>query len=466
MRLRFLGANRQVTGSQYCIETNGSRLLVDCGMYQERAFLERNWGKMPVAPKSLDAVLLTHAHLDHCGLLPRLARQKCKAPVYATAATADLAELLLRDSAQIQAEDVALKRKRHRQERRKPKHPVLPLFTDADVSRTVRHFEPIQYGRPVQINSSIEAIFHDAGHILGSAMVEIRYREAGTPRRVIFSGDIGQWDKPLVRDPSIFRQADYIVMESTYGDRNHPVNGDVGEQLAKVIHDTLGRGGNVVIPTFAIERAQELLFHLSGLVHRAQVPPAPMFLDSPMAVDATDIFRRHQDCFDAETWQRINSGDWPLSFPDLTMVRTTEESKRINRLDTPAVIMATAGMCTAGRIKHHLRHNIMRPECTILFVGYQAPGTLGRQIADGNPRVRIHGRHWPVKAEIARIEGFSGHADQKALQRWLGYFQKPPERLFLTHGEESAIEALGGQIRRQLDWPVIAPRYQDAFDLD
>jgi metallo-beta-lactamase family protein len=467
MRLRFFGASRQVTGSQYCLETNGRRILVDCGMYQERAFLERNWDPMPVAPKSIDAVLLTHAHLDHSGLLPRLAREKSKAPVFATAATADLAELVLRDSAQIQAEDVALKRKRHRRERRKPKHPVVPLFTDADVSRTLRRFEPVEYGRAVSLGDGLEAVFHDAGHILGSAMIELRTGGGPSGRRLVFSGDIGQWNKPLVRDPSVFDKADYVVMESTYGNRDHQQNGAIADQLADILNATLGNGGNVVIPTFAIERSQELLFHLSSLVFQEKLAAGvPVFLDSPMAVDATDIFRRHCDCFDAETWQRINAGDRPLRFPGLTMVRTTEESKRINHLDMPAIIMATSGMCTAGRVKHHLQHNIMRPESTVLFVGYQAPGTLGRQILDGNPRVRIHGRQWPVTARIARIEGFSGHADRAALLRWLGYLQSPPKRVFLTHGEQSAIEALEGRIRRQFDWPVSAPRFEEAFELD
>jgi len=466
VKLQFLGANRQVTGSRYCLTAGGAKILVDCGMFQERKYLDRNWEPSPIGPEVIDAVLLTHAHLDHCGLVPKLVREGFSGPIITTAASADLVELVLHDSAKIQAEDVAFKKKRHRKEGRKVKHPVVPLFTEKDVSDTMRLIQPAPYEQVVRINDRVSVVFHDAGHILGSAMLEFEVSENGRPARLLFSGDIGQWDKPIVRDPSVFREGDFVVMESTYGDRDHPDRGDVESQLAQIINETVERGGNVVIPTFAIERAQELIYHISRLVHAGQIPRIPVFLDSPMAIEATDIFRRHRECFDLETWERITSGEPPLRFPELTMVRSTEDSKAINDLQGSAVIMAGSGMCTAGRVKHHLVHNIARPESTVLFAGYQASGTLGRQIINGNGDVRIHGRRWPVRARIEQIHGLSGHADRAALLRWLGHFQTPPRELFVTHGEQNAALSFADQVRDQMSWPVTVPEYQQVVRLD
>jgi len=466
VKIQFLGAARQVTGSRYYLHADGARLLVDCGMFQERQYLERNWNPSPVPPDQIDAVILTHAHLDHCGLIPKLVHEGFAGPVWTTAPTVDLAELILCDSAEIQMEDVTYKRKRHRKEGRRGKHPEVPLYTLRDVARAMRRFRAVGYLEPVKINDHASVVFHDAGHILGSSMVEVRVEDNGSPRRVIFSGDVGQWDKPIVRDPSVFDEADFVIMESTYGDRDHPDRGDIQTQLAEVINRTIGGGGNVVIPTFAVERAQELIYHLSQLLRDNRIYEVPAFLDSPMAADVTDVFRQHRDYFDEEAWNMIAAGDSPLRFPELSMPRTVEESKGINRLKQPAIIMATSGMCTAGRIKHHLVHNISRPECTILFVGYQARGTLGRQILDGAEEVRIHGRQWRVKARVEQIAGFSGHADRRGLLRWLGALKKPPRQLILTHGEEEATLSLAEQVRRNLDWPVAVPEYQQTITLE
>jgi metallo-beta-lactamase family protein len=441
VKLQFLGATRQVTGSQYYVQADGARILVDCGMYQEREFLARNWEPSPLRPGKIDALLLSHAHLDHCGLAPKLVGEGFRGPIVATAASADLVELVLRDSAKIQAEDAAYKKRRHKREGRKGKYPVKPLYTPKDVSRTLKLLQPAGYEQPVEICPGVSAVFHDAGHILGSAMIELSVRSGDRTRRLIFSGDVGQWGKPIVRDPTAVAEADLIVMESTYGDRDHEDPGNVESQLAQVINRTVEQGGNVVIPVFAIERAQELIYHVSRLRHAGQIPELSVFLDSPMAADVTAIFRRHRECFDLEAWQLITSGESPLSFPGLTLTRSVDESKAINDHPRPAIIMSTSGMCTAGRIKFHLRQNIGRPESTILFVGYQARGTLGRRILEGQPEVRIHGRPYRVKARVEQIQGFSGHADRSALMRWLGYFQTPPERLFLTG--KSACRSIG-----------------------
>ena len=459
-----MGANRQVTGSQYCLEAGGATILIDCGMFQEREYKARNWEPSPVPPEKIDAVLLTHTHVDHCGLVPKLVREGYRGPIFATGATADLAEIVLRDSAKIQSEDAAYKKKRHHKEGREGKFPIKPLYTIDDVDRALSLFEGVSYEQPVDVNPQVTATFHDAGHILGSSIVELKVGD-GSRRRLLFSGDLGQCGKPLIRDPSCFADADYVVLESTYGGRDHQDQGDVEEQLAAVINRAVGGGGNVVIPIFAIERAQELTFHISRLVRDGRIGDLPVFLDSPMAVDVTEVFQRHRECFDVETWQLITSGEPPLRFPGLRMVRTVEQSRQINELEEPAIIMATSGMCTAGRIKFHLRRNISRPESTLLFVGYQGRGTLGRQILDGKPIVRIHGRQWKVQARVEQIDGFSGHADRAGLLRWLGYFQKPPRHLFLTHGEHDEALSLAEHVRKEMGWEVSVPQYQDAVQL-
>ncbi len=332
--------------------------------------------------------------------------------------------------------------------------------------RTLPHFQPLPYRHDQRINDRVSVRFHDAGHILGSAIAEVVCSENGVQRRFLFSGDLGQRDMPIVCDPTVFQQADYVVMESTYGDRDHPHEESIQNQLAAVINETIQAGGNVVIPTFAVERAQELMFHLSRLINRKRIPNVPIFLDSPMAVHATNVFERHADYFDDETRHLIQAGQSPLRFPGLRLVGGADESRAINDLSEPAIIMASSGMCTAGRIKHHLRQNIKRPESTILFVGFQVRGTLGQQLLDGHSEVRIHGLLWPVRARIAQIHGFSGHADRTALLRWLGHLRKPPRHLFITHGEESAALSLADQIRRERNWRVTVPKYLQAVELE
>ncbi|GAB6167249.1 MBL fold metallo-hydrolase [Thermostilla marina] len=466
MKIQFLGAARQVTGSQYYLQAGRSRILVDCGMFQERQFQGRNWEPSPIPPREIDGVVLTHAHLDHCGLIPKLVKEGFHGKIYCTAATADLTEIILRDSAHIQMEDAAYKKKRHRKEGRKGKYPEVPLYTTDDVELALPALRGIEYEQPVEISDSITVRFFDAGHILGSALLCIAVKENGAARRIVFSGDLGQHDRPIIRDPTELHKADYIVTESTYGDRDHNPTAPIQDQLATVVNETLARGGNVVIPVFAVERAQELLYYFSRLYHENRMPAVPVYLDSPMAVRVTDVFRRHKECYDEEMRRLIDSDESPLNFPTLKLVSSVEESKRINEQRVPSIIMATSGMCTAGRIKHHLKHNIVRPESTLLFVGYQGRGTLGRQILDKNREIRIHGKMWPLRARVEQISGISGHADRTSLLAWLRKFGNTPRQVFVTHGEESSALAFAEQVRDEFGWQVSVPEYLDEVVLD
>ncbi len=465
VKLQFLGASRQVSGSRYCLETRRGRILIDCGMFQERAFLERNWLPGPIAADALDAVVLTHAHIDHSGLLPRLVRQGFRGPIHMTRPTVELAEVLLRDAARIQQEDTKYKQKRHAREGRTGAHPYEPLYQEADVDEACQLFRPADLDVPVRVLDGVDVTFRDAGHILGSASLEFQTRSPDNPAlRIVFSGDIGQSDKPLMKEPYRFSQADYLIMESTYGDRLHEDRGDVAEQLHDVITSTVQRGGKIVIPTFAVERAQELVYFLSQLDQQKKLPAIPMFLDSPMAIDVTTIFRRFYASLDQDAQALLNHGGPPLGFPALRLSRTTEESKAINDVSGPALIMSTSGMCDAGRIKHHLRHYIEDPRSTILFVGYQAEGTLGRLILDGHKQVRIHGRSYSVRAKTRKIYGFSGHADRDGLLRWIGDLQPVPRETFLVHGEEKAALSLADRIG-QRGWNVTVPEYLQVAEL-
>jgi metallo-beta-lactamase family protein len=465
VKIHFLGANRQVSGSRYGLENDRTRILIDCGMFQERAFQSRNWEDGPVTAATVQAVVLTHAHIDHCGLLPRLVKQGFSGPIFATTPTVDLADIMLRDAAKIQLEDVKYKQKRHAREGRVGRHAYTPLYDENDVLKTLALFQGVSYHQAVDVADGISVTFHDAGHILGSASLEVLVpAEHGSLRRIVFSGDIGQWGKPLIRDPTVFAEADYVVIESTYGDRLHPDQGDIETQLQTVINQTAVRGGKVIIPTFALERAQELMYFLGRLAHTDRIPDIPVFLDSPMACDVTEVFQRHRQSYDTETWELIGAGLPPLDFPGLSLCRTTAESKRINRVAGPAIIMSTSGMCTAGRIKHHLRNHIDDPQATILFVGYQGVGTLGRYILDKAEQVRIHGRHYPVRAQVAEIFGFSGHADRAALLRWADAFTATPRQVFVTHGEEHQALSLAARLRER-NWQVSVPEYRDVQEL-
>lgn len=464
MKLHFLGANRQVTGSRYLLEATGLKILIDCGLVQERKYVGRNWEPPAFDPASLDIMLLTHAHLDHVGLTPRLVAQGFNKTILTTEPSVDLAEIIMLDSARIQEEDASYKKKRHRKENRRGKYPEEPLYTPEDAQKAVRLLKGVEYGHPQAISDDVSVTFHDAGHILGSAVLEINVKENGHEERVVFSGDLGQWDKPIIDDPSLLTHADHVVMESTYGDRSHREGEDVDTQLAKIVFDTYKRGGNLVIPTFAVERAQELIYHLGNLSHDERIPKLPVFLDSPMASDVTEVFRKHRRYFDDETWAMIDAGKSPLNFDGLTFSRTVKDSKAIAKSRGPKIIMSTSGMCTAGRIKHHLRQNIEDPKSTILFVGYQGHGTLGRIIIDGDRKVRIHGKHYEVKAHRTQVYGFSAHADREDLLRWIGHFDPSPKNVFLTHGDEEAAESLASAMRASGNMNASVPAYGDVVN--
>jgi len=464
LNIRFLGANHQVTGSCYLLEAAGRSLLVDCGLYQERPYLERNWDPFPFAAEQMDALLLTHAHLDHSGLIPKLAREGFQGRILTTAVSAELLPIILKDAAHLQEEDAAYKKKRHQKEGRQGPHPEAPLYTGADVEKILPLIETAAYGKIVPLAPSLSAVFHDAGHILGSSMIEVLAGENGKTVRIIFSGDMGQWNKPLVRDPSVFDAADIVVMESTYGDRDHRDPMDTETLLAKIINETVGAGGNIVIPTFALDRAQELLYHLSRLIRTNRIPRLMSFLDSPMAAEITGVFERHPEFLDEEAVELFRSGQNPFRFPGLKMIRSSEESRAINRIKGSCIILAGSGMCTGGRIKHHLVQNISRAESTILFVGYQARGTLGRQILDRAAEVRIFGRLFPVRARLEEIHGFSAHAGQTALHDWLGHFRQHPSYLFLTHGEREVSRGFAERLQKE-GWNVHVPDYGEQWEL-
>ena len=458
-RLRFLGAAQNVTGSRYCLEVNDLRLLVDCGLYQEREYRSRNWDPFPVPPETVDAVLLTHAHLDHCGLLPRLVHDGFRGPIYCTAATSDIAEIMLRDAARLQEEDAAFKKRRHEREGRKGPFPEVPLYTLEDAEASLPLFSPVGYKRPVRVGDGVEVTFHDAGHVFGSSMITVEVAQGTERRRILFSGDVGRWEKPILRNPTFFDAADYVVVESTYGDRLHEKHEEVGDRLAEVVDSTLRLGGNIVIPSFALERAQEVLYYLNELRTEGRIPRMLVFLDSPMAVSITDVFKRHPELYDEEMAELVDRNTSPFEFPGLKMIRTADESKAINSIRGTAIIIAGSGMCTGGRIKHHLVTNISRRESTVLFVGYQAQGTLGRHIVDGADRVRILGQHYRVRARIAQIHGFSAHADRDELFRWLSHIKKGPSHVFVTHGEPEAAESFRGFVRDKTGWDVSVPQY-------
>jgi len=465
LKLKFLGAARQVTGSSYLIETDESRILVDCGLYQERDYLYRNWQSFPVPPHQITHVLLTHVHIDHSGLIPKLVKEGFKGDVLLTPASKELFPIVLLDSARTQEEDAAFKKKRHGEEGRKGPRPEIPLYTVQDVENCLSQLKAVPYQQPVQLDDKVMFCFHDAGHILGSAMIEVTVKDLGQDKTIIFSGDIGQWNKPLLRDPSIFERADYVVMESTYGDRNHDSPQDAEDKLCNAVNDAINAGGNLVIPTFAIERAQELVYHFNKLAGEGKIPYIMTFLDSPMAVEITKIFEQCIQYLDDETQALFKSGKSPFEFPGLHLIETVEGSKAINLIKGSIVIMAGSGMITGGRIKHHLVRNISRPESILLLVGYQAVGTLGRQIQDGVSPVRIFGQLYPVRMKIQEIDGFSAHADMGDLEHWLNSFKLPPKKVFLTHGEESSILSLENYIRSKNGWTVAAPAYLEEFNL-
>ena len=466
-KVTFLGASRNVTGSCYLLETSDVRVLVDCGLYQERGYQERNWQPFPFRPDTIDAVFLTHAHLDHCGLLPKLVRDGYKGKIYCTQATSEIAQIILLDSAHLQEEDAIYKAKRHQREGRRGPYPELPLYTTRDARAVTPHFAAVEYGSCIRVKDGIEGCFYEAGHVLGSATVALNIIQDGEKRRILFSGDVGEPDRPIINDPAIFYEADYVVIESTYGNRTHAEhkNVDIQAQLRDCINETIKAGGNIVVPSFALERSQELLYHLNELFLRDEIPPITVFLDSPMAIRITEVFKHHAGLFDREMMQRLHQGNSPFSFDNLKIVQTTEESKAINSIKGSVLIIAGSGMVTGGHIKHHLVNNITRPENTVLFIGYQAQGTPGRRLLDGARELRLLGHTYPVRAQVVQIHGFSAHSDREGLLAWLSDMRLPPRCVFVTHGEEKAATNFAKFLSKQTGWQTRVPGYRDTVTL-
>ncbi len=455
MKLTFLGAAREVTGSCVLVESGPVRFLVDCGMFQGgREAPARNRRRFSFDPAALDFVLLTHAHIDHSGLLPRLVREGFTGPIYATGATVDLVGVMLPDSGHIQEMDA---RRAQRLPARQGRRVAAPLYTVQDARDSLRQFRSVAYDQSFAPHPTVDCVYRDAGHILGSAIVEITLRHEQRTTRLVASGDLGQPGRPIVRDPTIVERADVLLIESTYGDRAHRDLPATLVELEQVMASTLRRGGNVIVPAFAVGRTQEILYHLNELAREGRLPTMQVYVDSPMAIAATEITARHQALFDAEAralehWRREGNG-----LPAVRFVASAEESMALNAQRSGVVIIAASGMCDAGRVKHHLRHNLGRAECSVLITGFQAQGTLGRRLVDGARRVRIFGEEITVRASIHTLGGLSAHADQPALLHWAAGFRQPPGRTFVVHGEASSSEALAARLQSDLGWNVVVP---------
>ena len=464
MKITFIGATHEVTGSCYYLEAAGKKFLVDCGMEQGPDYYENK--DIPVPPGELDFVLLTHAHMDHSGNLPAIYAKGFKGPVYATEATCNLCDIMLRDSAHIQMFEAEW---RNRKAKRQGKPEFVPAYTMEDALGVIRNFVGCPYETGIILGEGLRVKFIDAGHLLGSSSIEVNICEAGVEKTIVFSGDIGNKNQPLIKDPAYFRKADYVVMESTYGDRSHGERPDYVRLLADVIQETFDRGGNVVIPSFAVGRTQEMLYFIrqikaEGLIHGHD--NFKVFVDSPLANEATNIFGIHKyDCFDDEALELIRKGINPLSFPGLKISVTSEDSKAINFDDDCKVIISASGMCDAGRIKHHLKHNLWREDSTILFVGYQAVGTPGRALLEGTQGIKLFGEPVHVAAKICRMPGISGHADVNGLVDWIKAFEVKPQKVFVTHGEDTVTELFAARLRDEMNYDAYAPFSGTEFDL-
>lgn len=453
--VQLFGAAGTVTGSKHLVTVGPRRVLLDCGMFQGlKALRERNWAPFPFDPTAIDAVVLSHAHIDHSGALPLLVRRGFSGPIHCTAATADLLPVLLLDAAHLQEEDAAFAN-RHRTSKHAP---ALPLYTTPDAEAALRLIEPHPYDTPFPVTDAIEARFGRAGHILGSATVRLACVGPGPRRTVAFSGDLGRYGRPILRDPEPVTDADLLLVESTYGDRVHPRGAT--DELARLVAETAARDEFLLVPAFAVDRTQELLWVLRSLEDAGRIPALPVFIDSPMAIDVTEIYARHPDDHDLDMRRLTDAGASPLATRHLELLRTPAQSKGLNDRRGPAIVISASGMATGGRVLHHLIRRLPDPEATILLVGYQAAGTRGRALQDGARTIRIFNQEITVRARVVKIDGFSAHADQDELLRWLGGFRRPPRRTIAVHGEPQAADTLAGVVRHRLGWQAEAA--QDA----
>lgn len=473
MNITFLGATKTVTGSNFLVEGAGKKFLVDCGLFQGQAADEwENEQDFQFDVNEIDFMILTHAHIDHSGRIPKLYKDGYRGRVYATKATCDLCAIMLPDSGHIQEMETEWKNRKRLRKGESLKEPIYDVQT---ALMSLELFEPSRYDQLIEIDDNIHIRFNDAGHMLGSAIVEVWIKENGENKKIVFTGDLGNNDIPLLSEPTMIEDADYLVMESTYGDRHHMRNDQKAEIFVDIVSETIRNGGTVVIPSFAVGRTQEILFELNNIKEQTTDPNflrkyeilmhTPVYVDSPLAISATEVFQENMELFDENTQKLIKSGDNPLEFPGLRFTRTAQESKELNEDDEPSIIISASGMCEVGRIKHHLKHNIWNPKNTILFVGYQAPGTLGRKIVDGAKAVKIFGEEISVNARIEYIEGYSGHADQEGLLNFVYSFTKKPEHIFLVHGEPEGQKVLKQKIMETTQIPVTIPEFGEKYDL-
>jgi metallo-beta-lactamase family protein len=460
--LTFFGATGNVTGSRYLLKTPEKQLLIDCGLFQ--GFKEnrlRNWEAFPVAPSSIDAVLLTHAHIDHSGYIPRLCQQGFNGRIHCTAATQDLCDIMLRDSAHLQEEDARWANKKGFSKHK----PALPLYTAEDAEQALTHFTSHYYGEDVFLTSSLRIKFKDAGHILGSSFIDVKTTYQNKARRIIFSGDLGRPSRPILWDPVQVYEVDYLVLESTYGNRLHDQK-PAEDQLAQVINESLQRGGVLVIPSFAVGRTQELLYFIRELEEQNKIPAVPVYVDSPMAVRATEIFRKRVGDYDLGARILELNGKHIFETGRIQFLKDAEQSKALHSIPGRAIIISASGMADGGRILHHLEHRLPEQKNTVLFIGFQAEGTRGRSILEGKPLVKIHGMEIPVRAHIENISGFSAHADYQETLAWLMGFNRPPLRTFIVHGEPDASASLAEKIRTKLGWNAVIPKLNESFTLE
>ncbi len=473
MKITFLGAAKTVTGSNFLVEAAGKKFLVDCGMYQGKATEEKeNSDPFRFNVNEIDFMLLTHAHIDHSGRIPKLYNEGYRNPIIATKATCDLCTIMLPDSGHIQEMEIEWKNKKRKRE---GKEPLPPLYTAEEATKSLELFRRVKYDEIIDIDENIKVRFNDAGHMLGSSIIEVWVNENGKTEKAVFTGDLGNNDIPLLASPTMIESADYLVMESTYGSRLHMRNDDKAELFLNIVSETLNNGGTVVIPSFAVGRTQEIVYEINKLKEKRNdeefkqkyrtLMNVPVFVDSPLAISATEIFRENMDLFDDDVKEAMKKGDNPLEFPGLQFTRTAEESKALNEMDKPAIIISASGMCEVGRIKHHLKHNLWNPKSTILFVGYQAPGTLGSRLVNGEKKVKIFGEEISVNARIEYIEGYSGHADQEWLLNFIYSFIKKPKHIFLVHGEEDSQIVLRDKILETTNIPVTIPDFGETYEL-